>query len=357
MKICYIADGSSIHVTEWASYFQKKGHDVTIISDTNCHIEDVQVFNIGDCLPKIRIPVLSAFIQIQIKIRKIKKILKAIGPDIIHAHYATNYGFLSAKSKFHPFILTCHGSDLLIDPIKNKIDKYFVKFSLKKADLISAPTSQMVDIINKYGIVLEKIIKIQYGIDTDLFNADTSNKDTCKIVSSRHLSDKYRVDVLINAIPILASTYSNFKVIILNDGDKKEYLENLVDSKDIISHVSFIGKVTHTELIKYFQQSSIYISTCPTDSVSIALLEAMASFCFPVVTSIPANRELISLGFHIEFFEVNNPVSLSNVVKKVLKDLPNLKNQLHENYQLVIKHFSRKNNLNKFNHIYEKFEK
>ena len=39
-----------------------------------------------------------------------------INPDIIDAHYLTSYGIFASRLNFHPFIINCWGSDVLIDP-------------------------------------------------------------------------------------------------------------------------------------------------------------------------------------------------------------------------------------------------
>lgn len=37
-------------------------------------------------------------------------------PDILHAHYVTNYGLFGALCNFNPFVITAWGSDILIVP-------------------------------------------------------------------------------------------------------------------------------------------------------------------------------------------------------------------------------------------------
>jgi len=43
---------------------------------------------------------------------KIRRLIKKIKPDIVHAHYVTQYGFCGAFSGFHPFIVSPGESDI-----------------------------------------------------------------------------------------------------------------------------------------------------------------------------------------------------------------------------------------------------
>jgi len=41
-----------------------------------------------------------------------RKRIRALAPDLVHAHYASSGGLVAALSGFRPFAVTVHGSDL-----------------------------------------------------------------------------------------------------------------------------------------------------------------------------------------------------------------------------------------------------
>jgi len=170
MKLCLLSDASSLHIIEWAQFFARKGYEVSIITDIPSEIDDVNIYPFSKFESKIHIPFISAYYQITRKIFAIRKLVKLIQPDILHTHYANIYGFLGSFSGFHPQILTCHGSDLLVHPKRSRVEKYFVKRALKHADKITLPSEEMNQKAIEYGADSEKLTVIQYGIDLALFN-------------------------------------------------------------------------------------------------------------------------------------------------------------------------------------------
>jgi len=354
MRIIYIGDATSIHVIEWAKYFSGCGYEVHIISDNFNSLPDLKIHYISQCLYKPHLPLISATLQIAIKIIKIRKLVNTIKPDIIHAHYATNYGFLSSFFKNIPLVLTCHGSDILIDYEKKTINKIFIKKALKRADIITAPSHNMKNkIIHILKSTSPKIVKIQYGIDIDKFKFKFDlDKGIINIISTRSLEKKYRIETLIEALKILEEK-SKLNVLIIGSGSMEKHLKKMVDNYNLRDYIKFYGKIGHNDIPKYYSSSHIYISTSPSDGLSISLLEAFASGCYPILPNIPANKELVKMGFNLKLYEVNNPFSLSTVIEDTLKKINYIKKDIFKNRTLVEKHFDRNKNMKKIEEIYK----
>jgi len=356
MKITYIADASSVHVVEWIKFFIRKGYEISVITDVDARIEGAKVCYIGDCLPSVRIPFLSATYQIFAKVKKIQSLLQRIKPDIIHAHFATNYGYLAANTGFHPYVLTCHGSDILVDLNRSRIEHHFVKTALQRADYISLPSEQMQRVIQECGIPSERIFRIQYGVDTEAFPFSKKIGKESVILSTRTLTYKYRIDVLVEAAKRVIEQNKPVQFQILGDGVDKEQFEELAYGKyHLNKELNFTGSVDHDDITRYFQNAHIYVSTSPSDGISISLLEAFASGCYPIVPDIPSNNLLRDAGYQMELFRVNNSLSLAKSIVKVVDSLAHQKEALRKNRRLVEKEFSRHKNLERFNHVYEKY--
>jgi hypothetical protein len=101
MKLCFLASANSIHSYRWIKYFADKGHEIHWIS--------LQKNGFGD-LKNVKFYLLKQypikFLDIIFNAIPVKKLIKEIKPDILHAHYAGVNGILGALSGFHPFILT-----------------------------------------------------------------------------------------------------------------------------------------------------------------------------------------------------------------------------------------------------------
>jgi len=305
MKICYIAEGGSIHTQRWLNYFAAKGHEVHLIywqARPGYH-ENVRIYLLKRFAPKIW-PVTRYFSFLQ-WIFKIRRLVKEIEPDVIDAHFVIDNGLLAACSGFHPFVVTAWGSDVLIFPRRNFIWKIVAGFVLKRADRVICDSEVVKTGLLSLGTKHEKIIKVYNGINTSQFSPQRADKALKKklgiagfpaVICIRHLRPLYNVAMLIKAIPQVLKQAPQARFIIAGDGVQRGYLEKLAATLGVAPNVSFIGYVPHDELPSYLASSDIYVTTSRSDSSSQSLQEAMACELAPVVTDLPANREWVKDG-------------------------------------------------------------
>ena len=155
-KICLLGDIASIHLQRWAKQLAQLGHEVSIISfETAPMPNNIKIYQI-----KSKIPTKLKYI---ISIPAIIKIIKNIKPDLIHAHYLTSYGFIGACLNFKPLIVSAWGSDVLITSQKNLILNLFVRFAIKKADLIHSLAKFVEKPLVALGAKPNQIVTIQIG--------------------------------------------------------------------------------------------------------------------------------------------------------------------------------------------------
>jgi len=357
MKICLIANSSSVHIRKWASFLVKFGHDISIITDVNSQIDGVNTYYIGECIGLLKIPIISAILQIVCKVYKIKKILKQLRPDVINAHFATNYGYIAAKSNYHPFVLTCHGGDIIDDLNQKYIFRHFVLKALKKCDLITLPSDEMKYKIINEGIPIEKIFKIQFGIDITrfTFNNIYSTNHPIQIISTRYLIYEYRIDLVIHAFSNLLSSYDReITLIIIGNGPEKANLIDITNKLHIQSSVKFLSNIENNKLSRFYEQSQIYITSSPTDGLSISLLEAFATGSFPIVPENPSNGSVAKMGFNVAFFEINNIDSMTTALKDTIHSIKNSDNKLKQNRILVEKYFNINTNMAIIESLYQR---
>jgi glycosyltransferase involved in cell wall biosynthesis len=332
MKICYLADVGvgSIHGLRWANYFAKNGHEVHIISlrKPNNDIKDITLHVIKMRDTKIRIVrwiVNSLPILLQTK-----KLIKKIKPDILHAHCAYDYGVIGALSNFHPFVVTAWGSDILIGPKKSKITKYFTKFALKKADLITCNGENLKEAMIKMGKDSQKINIVYHGVDIGKFNPNQKDKklkeelrifDSSMVISTRRLEPIYDVETLIKAIPLVLKQVSDANFIIVNNGSQESHLKELAKSLGVWDSIRFIGWIQHNELPKYLASSDVYISTSLSDGGAVvSTLEAMACGLALVVTDSGDHRKWIRNGENGFVVPTKNSEVLAEKIIYLLKN-------------------------------------
>jgi glycosyltransferase involved in cell wall biosynthesis len=305
MKICYIAEGGSIHTQRGLNYLAAKGHEVHLIywqARPGYH-ENVRIHLLKRFAPAIW-PVTRYFSFLQ-WIFKVRKLLKEIKPDVLDAHFIIDNGLLAALSGFHPCVVTAWGSDVLIFPRRNFIWRVVARFVIKRADRVVCDSGVVKKGLLSLGSQPDKTSIIYNGIDTKQFSPQQADKalesklgiaDSPTVISIRHLRPLYNVEMLVRAIPLVLKQTPQARFIIGGEGAQRGYLENLANTLGAAQNVSFLGYLHHDELPAYLASSDIYVTTSRSDSTSLSLQEAMACGLSPVVTDLPANREWITDG-------------------------------------------------------------
>jgi len=329
MKICYLANARSIHTQKWVKYFVDKGYDIHLISFEKYPIENVEVHHLKRPLniPHASLPFIFALIP------TVKKMIKRMEPDVLHAHNLYAYGLCGALCGFKPFVATAWGSDVLFIPVE-RLGKYMVKRCIAtyvaiRADLISVDSKSLMQEIIKLGASSKKIELITHGVNLKEFHPNMRSKtlkenlkipdESPVVISTRHLEPIYDVKTLIKAIPYVLKHYPNAFFLIVSEGPLKRELQDLAKNLKIMDHVNFVGKVPHREVPIFLATSDIYVSTSLSDTTSVSLLEAMACELPVVVTSLEGNREWVKNGVNGFLIPRGDPKALGDRLVYLLR--------------------------------------
>lgn len=328
MKICYLADARSIHTKRWVEYFAK-GYEVDLISLNYEQDEDIipeDAYNkMGVRLHKVprKMPFLL-FTPFYIR-----RLIKDITPDIVHAHYLTHYGFCGAFSGFHPLVISAWGSDVLVDPKKSRIFRFMVKFGLNRADLITCNGDNLKEAIMELSKDHQKIKIVYHGVDTKNFNPSKRDKAIIKslfkddfptVISTRGLKPIYDVESLIKAIPLVLKQVPDAKFIVANNGSQEAHLKEMVKSLDIWNSVRFVGLIQHPELPKYLASSDVYVSTSLSDGMALSTMEAMACKVALVITDVGDNRTWVRNKENGFIVPIKNSEALAEIIIYLLEN-------------------------------------
>ena len=288
MRILFLADAKSYHTQRWVDYFVGCGYQCYLITLDRGLETKAEEF----IIPSL---VLPNFLKYPLSLHRVKEVISRIKPDLINAHYIPSYGFIGARLKFHPLVVSTWGSDVLISPHKSWLHKQRTKYVLKKADLVTTDARFTGEAILKLGVDIGKVVVSPMGVERNLFGPVVrAEKPYLTILSNRKLESLYDVPTLLKAIPLTTKEAKRrVKFVILGEGSRKKDLVILAKELGIEDSLEFKGTVSREMLIQYYRDADIYVSTSRSDSTSVSLLEAMSFGLIPVVTDIPGNKEWI----------------------------------------------------------------
>src|SRR4030067_103991 len=220
-----------------------------------------------------------------ILIKGVKKLLKKINPDIVHA-YAPNQGSTALvalhKKELGYFLIgddqvfTKDGKPTPYSSIKgmiryNLFQSSLSQFYFNRCDVIFCPNAASKDYIGEKFGVKDKTEVVPIGFDPDFYHFDQKSRETIRkkygvgeaetaVLLVGRLTPHKGFDRVIKLSEDIPKK-SKAKILIVRDGSCKKELENQVRSLVVSDKVFFAGFVPERDLYQYY--SAADIGVCP----------------------------------------------------------------------------------------------
>ncbi len=367
MRICYIAS-PGIHTTRWVRYFADSGHEVHLITSSKLFgggIDNVKLHVLRRFGPHLRI--VNYLINSVPMLLQFKRLVKNINPDIIHAHYIMETTLLGAASRFHPFIVTPWGSDVLIAPKRSMMSRWIAKYVLKRADLITCDAEHIKEPLTKLGADPQKIKLIYFGTDTQKFKPGWRDErlgeelgilDSPTIISLRRLEPICDVESLITAVPLVLKEVPRAIFLIVDKGSQEEELKQLAKSLGVSDSIKFVGRVPEDELPRYLTLADIHVSTSLSDAgLAASTAEAMACGLPVIITDFGDNRKWVQDGVNGFIIPLRTPQALASRIVQLLKDEVTRKRFGSINREIIVERNNWEREMGKVGKLYEELIK
>ena len=161
--------GASIPA-RWAEYQRDLGREVHVASFRDDAIPGVKPFT---CYRRSVSAASATFSRYQ----RCARWRAAYGPDIVHAHYVTSYGFLAAAAKLHPLVLTAWGTDVLISPRESRLALLFARYAVRHADEVTTVAEHMNASVAALGVAQERVQAVPFGVDAQVFRSSEAARE------------------------------------------------------------------------------------------------------------------------------------------------------------------------------------
>jgi len=339
LRLLLLADLDISHTQKWAIALSHQGFQVMVIglnpASTTWYrdIKGVQI----KCLDISRAITMrgsGTFNKLVFYLRtlpKLKKLIRSFRPDILHAHYATSYGFLASVSGFHPWICSLWGTDVYSFPKKSFLNKYFFMFVLSRADKVCATSSAMVREARKY--INREIFVTPFGINCEKFfpaeKRENCDNQPITVGTIKSLEPNYRIDILIRSIALILKRHPGLplKLLIVGGGSQESELKSLAEQEGLGQHTIFTGYVPHEKVATYHRMLSVYVAVSESESFGVAVLEASACGVPVVVSNVGGLPEVVrdgETGFIVPSGDVEATIS---AIEKLVMN-PSLRNHM-----------------------------
>jgi glycosyltransferase involved in cell wall biosynthesis len=358
MRLALLSAGNSIHTIKWANGLSNKGIEVFLISQQtingylNDNIRVIKLKNLG---------VIGYFFHSI----KIKKIIKNINPDIVHAHYASGYGTTARLLNFRPYILSIWGSDIYLFPYKSPLHLFLIKKNILSANFIASTSHHMAEQIKNIVPQIKNIAITPFGVNINDFifpEFEKQKKDNVITIGTvKTMSHTYGIDILLQSFAIIFRRFNEnislrkikLKLRLVGDGPNLNDYIHLSKSLGIYNFVDFIGQVNHENVPLELHQLDIYVALSRSESFGVAVLEAGAAGKPVVVSNVGGLPEVVISNKTGIIVESENPIAAANAIEKLVLD-HNLRKIMGENARShVLNCFSWEESVIRMKNFYE----
>lgn len=317
MRICYVSHANSHFAVPYIDYFASRGHEVHLISFHPGDIHGAIMHHPagGDFDPETdKWPYL-------IYARKVARTIRAIRPDILHAHYLTSNGLVAAASGFHPLIVSARGTDVH-GSLDRRLHRWVLRYVLKRADLVNPVSAELEEKLLALGCPPTRILRLSQGIVPEQFEVDRSRRapGPVRMICTRPLAPLYQPERILEALARLPEGGPDWEFTFAAGGPLLESLRGRAAHLGLAQRVRFLGGFTQGDLPGLLGRSDIFVSASLSDGTSPALLEAMASGAFPVVSDIAANREWLRADSQALLFDPEGETPLQECLVRALAE-------------------------------------
>jgi PEP-CTERM/exosortase A-associated glycosyltransferase len=276
---------------------------------------------------------------------RIREVVADFGPDILHAHSPVLNALpalWAGRRLGIPVVYEMRASweDAAVDhgvtaegSLRYRASRALETFALRRADGVTTICDGLCRDIAARTIARQRITVIPNGVDLNEFTFDNVQDPVLR--ASLGLRDRTVIgfvgsfyayeglDVLIDALTMLASDHPDVSVLLVGGGPQEANLKAMVAGRGLSDRVVFAGRVPHAEIARYY--ALIDVLAYPRRSMRLTEivtplkpLEAMAQGRIVIASDVGGHRELVRDGETGFLFRAGDAVALARAVAAVL---------------------------------------
>ncbi|MEO8923930.1 MAG: glycosyltransferase, partial [Caldimonas sp.] len=227
-----------------------------------------------------------------------------VDADWLHAHYVTSHGTLAwlAKRLFRlraRIVSTAWGSDILLTPSRSRAAGALTRAVLRASALTTSDSLHMTTRMRELGA--REVMTFPLGLE--YLPTPSSTKEPHLFYGNRGLEVLYRPERVLQVFAAIAASWPDARLVVANDGSLATALASIAAGLGLkvgeLRHggqVEFVGRLDAQAQDRWYSAAQWYLSLPSSDSVAVSVLEAMSHGCVPLLSDLPANRELVRDG-------------------------------------------------------------
>lgn len=266
----------------------------------------------------------------RIAVQQLKRLYKVVKnecmiPDVIYSHYLYNTAMAVELKRFFsvPIVAVEHWSKLSGEKISSFV-KWLGQRAYPQVDALVAVSASLASRIYQHFGIQAKVIHNM--INGTFFSNQilSNNSESSKCFTFVNVGSLFPIkgqDFLIKAF---AETNfgENVKLLIVGDGRRRRYLQNLINTLNLEKKVTLLGRKDKDEIIRILSFSNVFVLSSLSENFSVAVIEGLA-MGLPVVATLCGGTDECISDLNGLLVPVGDVAGLSAAMRQIYENYEN----------------------------------
>ncbi len=272
-------------------------------------------------------------------VRWIRRLLRVVRPDVVHAHWIPGFAFFAALAGASPLVATAWGSDVLR---ANRRQLAAGRYTMRRADLVMADSRALLARLEELGAPSDRTLVVNWGVDLDAFSPASDGRAGARarlgleegptVFSPRSLFPVYNIPTIVEAFERVVGQRPDLRLVIKHMGSTGQDIGEVAHPE----RVSLIGHVPYERMADFYRAADVCVSIASSDSSPRSVWEAMACGTPLVISDLPWVHELIENERHALVVPIET-AAVAEAIRRVLSE-PSLAAALAANGRELVEH-------------------
>ena len=222
--------------------------------------------------------------------------LRKVDADWINAHYLSSHGTLAWLARRAgvraQLAASAWGSDILVAPAHSRVLRWLTTRVLRDAAVCTSDSAHMAQRMRELGA--REVMTFPFGLDA--LPPAPAAKEPRLFFANRGLEEIYQPQRVLALFAGVAAAWPDARLVVANSGALREALQRQSVELGLAHRIEFVGRLDAATQAAFYARARWYLSVPRSDSVAVSVLEAMGHGCIPLLSDLPANRELVRDG-------------------------------------------------------------
>jgi glycosyltransferase involved in cell wall biosynthesis len=231
------------------------------------------------------------------------KLAARLRPDVVHAHYLPEYGWMAARERLAPLVCSAWGSDVLVG---GWLNLHRSRRALAAADLVLADSAHLAQEARALAAREVPVEVVRWGLDLERYApgaADAARhalglaENGPLVAGVRGLRPVYNPELQLEAFARVRAGRPDAHFLLKHPlTGTPDRITATIDRLDLGDAVTVLGSLPENHLPDIYRAADVVLSIPSSDSSPRSVWEALACGRAVVVSDLPWAREELSDG-------------------------------------------------------------